>query len=185
MGHVFFNDMSDRFFRQNFCCVPLPHNPARLTGDCSRLFLQNSDPATVASDERRSPPSTFERSPLGLSALSKSQEVVETSAAQCIKSKLSLLVPPLKPTQAALKVKRVAPNLTVGNRQRFLLIHIESGLQIPKPLTQQECKIIRNVIQCWHWTVELKSREPDGRACLLNLLEEIGDQPAIFGGVAS
>jgi len=177
--------MSDRFFRQNFCCVPLPHNPARLTGDCSRLFLQNSDPATVASDERRSPPSTFERSPLGLSALSKSQEVVETSAAQCIKSKLSLLVPPLKPTQAALKVKRVAPNLTVGNRQRFLLIHIESGLQIPKPLTQQECKIIRNVIQCWHWTVDLKSREPDGRACLLNLLEEIGDQPAIFGGVAS
>lgn len=176
--------MSDRFFRQNFSFVPLPHNPAQLTGDCSGLFLQNSDPATVASDERRSPLSTSKRSPLGPSAPSKSQEVVETSAAQCIKSKLSLLAL-LKPTQAALKVERVAPNLTVGDRQRFPLIHFESGLQIPEPLTQQECKIIRNVIQCWHWTVDLKSREPDGRACLLNLLEEIGDQPAIFGGVAS
>ncbi|MBD1926771.1 hypothetical protein H6F74_11010 [Trichocoleus sp. FACHB-90] len=177
--------MSDRFFRQNFSCVPLPHNPARLTGDYSGLFLQNSDPATVASDERQSPPSTFERSPLSPSAPSKSQEVLETSAAQCIKSKLSLLVPPVKPTQAALKVERVAPNLTVGDDQRFLLIHFESGLQIPEPFTQQECEIIRNVFQCWHWTVDLKSREPAGRACLLNLLEEICDQPAIFRGVAS
>ncbi len=177
--------MSDRFFRQNFCCVPLPHNPDKLTGDCSRLFLQNSDPVTVASDERRSPPATFERSLLDPSAPSKSREVAETLAAPCIKSEPPLLAPPLKPAQSALKVECVAPNLTVGNRPRFLFIHFESGLQIPEPFIQQECEILRNAIQCWHWTVDLKSREPDGRAYLLNLLKEICDQPAIFGGVAS
>ncbi|MEP0855514.1 hypothetical protein [Trichocoleus sp. DQ-U1] len=176
--------MSDRFFRQNFSFALLPHNPDKLTGDCSRLFLQNFGLVTVASDERRSPPSTFERSPLDPSAPSKSREVAETSAAPCIKSESPRLAL-LKPAQATMKVERVAPNRTVGDRPRLLLIHFESGLQIPEPFTQQECEVIRNVIQCWHWMVDLKSREPSGRAYLLNLLEEICDQPAIFGGVAS
>ncbi|MEW5858568.1 MAG: hypothetical protein AB1861_14475 [Cyanobacteriota bacterium] len=176
--------MSDRFFRQSFSFAALSHDPDQLTKERSGLSLQNSDPVTVDSDERRSPPSTFERSLLCPSAPSKSREVAETLAAPCIKSESPRLAL-LKPAQATMKVERVAPNLTVGDRPRFLLIHFESGLQILEPFTQQECKVIRNVIQCWHWTVDLKSREPDGRAYLLNLLEEICDQPAIFGGVAS
>ncbi len=177
--------MSDRFFRQSFSFAALSHDPDQVAKGRSGLSLHNPNPVTVASDERRSPPATFERSPLGPSAPSKSREVAETLAAPCIKSEPPLLAPPLKPAQSALKVECVAPNLTVGNRPRFLFIHFESGLQIPEPFIQQECEILRNAIQCWHWTVDLKSREPSGRAYLLNLLEEICDQPAIFGGVAS
>ncbi|MBD1903791.1 hypothetical protein NDI44_22410 [Trichocoleus sp. DQ-A3] len=174
--------MSDRFFRQSFSFAAFSHDPDQLAK--GGLSLQNSNPVTVDSDERRSRPSTFERSPLDPSAPSESWKVAETLAAPCIKSESPRLAR-LKPAQAAMKVERVAPNLTLGDRPRFLLIHFESGLQIPEPFTQQECEVIRNVIQCWHWMVDLKSREPSGRAYLLDLLEEICDQPAIFGGVAS
>lgn len=97
---------------------------------------------------------------------------------------LNLLALLEKPLESVLLIEIVPTHLTVGNDERFWLIHRESGLQVPGQFNRREAEQILETTKDWNWAVDPLTRQPACRWRLQGLLEHICS-PQIVQGVAA
>lgn len=81
---------------------------------------------------------------------------------------LNLLALLEKPQKPALRIEATSANVTVGNSERFCLIHQESGLRIPGQFSYYEAQEVLVVSEKWDW--ELLDFNPRTPRCSYRLL---------------
>lgn len=93
-------------------------------------------------------------------------------------SQLDLLALLEKSFESALRVEAVPAHLTVGNSQRFWLIHQKSQLRVPGQFSHQETEHILKATEFWDWEIEYRPRTPNCSNRLLSLLTTVCTPPS-------